>query len=60
LLPAKVWKDCLRCPKLQCCDEIAVRKLLASQDDHTPACGDETGPNGFAILPVVGARKPRK
>jgi amino-acid N-acetyltransferase len=27
-LPLKVWKDCLRCPKFQCCDEIAVLKTL--------------------------------
>ena len=27
-LPLKVWKDCLRCPKFQCCDEIAVLKRL--------------------------------
>jgi len=27
-LPLKVWKDCLRCPKFQCCDEIAVIKAL--------------------------------
>ena len=29
-LPLKVWKDCLRCPKFQCCDEIAVLKALRS------------------------------
>lgn len=28
-LPLKAWKDCLRCPKFQCCDEIAVLKPLA-------------------------------
>jgi amino-acid N-acetyltransferase len=28
-LPLKAWKDCLRCPKFQACDEIAMRKLLA-------------------------------
>ncbi|HVX65140.1 MAG TPA: N-acetyltransferase [Bryobacteraceae bacterium] len=27
-LPLKAWKDCLRCPKFQCCDEIAVVKHL--------------------------------
>ena len=27
-LPLKAWKDCLRCPKFQCCDEIAVLKEL--------------------------------
>jgi len=25
-LPLKAWKDCLRCPKFQCCDEVAVIK----------------------------------
>jgi amino-acid N-acetyltransferase len=29
LLPLKVWKDCLSCPKFQCCDEIAVLKALS-------------------------------
>jgi amino-acid N-acetyltransferase len=28
LLPLKVWKDCLTCPKFECCDEIAVVKAL--------------------------------
>ena len=27
-LPLKVWKDCLRCSKFQCCDEIPMRKAL--------------------------------
>lgn len=27
-LPLKAWKDCLRCPKFQSCDEIAVMKHL--------------------------------
>ena len=27
-LPLKAWKDCLRCPKFQACDEIAMRKYL--------------------------------
>ena len=26
ILPLKAWKDCLRCPKFQCCDEIAMVK----------------------------------
>lgn len=28
-LPLKAWKDCLRCPKFQACDEIAVLKPLS-------------------------------
>jgi len=27
-LPLKAWRDCLRCPKFQCCDEIAMLKVL--------------------------------
>ena len=27
-LPLKVWKDCVRCPKFSCCDEVAVVKEL--------------------------------
>jgi amino-acid N-acetyltransferase len=27
-LPLKAWKDCMRCPKFQCCDELAMRKDL--------------------------------
>jgi len=30
-LPLKAWKDCLRCPKFQCCDEIAMVKMLESK-----------------------------
>jgi amino-acid N-acetyltransferase len=38
-LPLKAWKDCLRCPKFSCCDEIAVVKYLVEQPmmDHEPA-----------------------
>ena len=28
VLPLKAWKDCLRCPKFQACDEIAVLRIL--------------------------------
>lgn len=28
VLPLKAWKDCLRCPKFQECDEIAVLRVL--------------------------------
>lgn len=27
-LPLKAWKDCLRCPKFQSCDEIAMVRVL--------------------------------
>jgi len=43
LLPLKVWKDCLSCPKFQCCDEIAVLKALRSDTvlDLLPNPGPE-------------------
>ena len=31
-LPLKAWKDCVRCPKFQACDEIAVLRVL--RPDH--------------------------
>ena len=30
-LPLKAWKDCLRCPKFQSCDELAMLRVLDSQ-----------------------------
>src|ERR1039457_1306917 len=30
-LPLKAWKDCVRCPKFQCCDEIAVMRVLGPE-----------------------------
>jgi amino-acid N-acetyltransferase len=27
-LPLKAWKDCLRCPKFQACDEVAMLRVL--------------------------------
>lgn len=36
-LPLKAWKDCLRCPKFQGCDEIAVLKRLKPRSEtHFP------------------------
>jgi amino-acid N-acetyltransferase len=34
-LPLKVWSDCVRCPKRDGCDEIAVVRVL--QDVESPA-----------------------
>src|ERR1019366_8270225 len=31
-LPLKAWKDCVRCPKFQACDEVAVVRILRA--DH--------------------------
>ncbi|MBN1763854.1 MAG: N-acetyltransferase [Sedimentisphaerales bacterium] len=29
-LPLKVWSDCVRCPKQDCCDEIAMIKEISA------------------------------
>lgn len=53
-LPSKVWKDCLRCPKFQCCDEVAMRKIL---QPATPICGAseqaENGVDSMVLRPTV-------
>jgi amino-acid N-acetyltransferase len=45
VLPLKAWKDCLRCPKFQACDEIAVLRVLRpehwSQAQSQPWPADE-------------------
>ena len=44
-LPLKVWKDCLRCPKFQCCDEIAMLKALRPH----PVLGTGTEPESLMV-----------
>ena len=55
-LPLKAWKDCLRCPKFQACDEIAVLKVLRPQrweqkQQLPPAFGVEDG--SVVLLPIL-------
>jgi amino-acid N-acetyltransferase len=56
-LPLKAWKDCLRCPKFQACDEIAVVRVLRPQrwpqkhQELSPVLGVEDGL--VVILPTV-------
>lgn len=40
-LPLKAWKDCLRCPKFQSCDEIAMIRVL--RPDHWVSSSHEWG-----------------
>lgn len=40
-LPLKAWKDCLRCPKFQACDEIAMIRVL--QPDHWVSASQKWG-----------------
>ena len=50
-LPLKAWKDCLRCPKFQCCDEIAMVRVLRPDRWAPGRLTGETDP--FIQLPVV-------
>ena len=50
-LPLKVWSDCVRCPKREGCDEIAVVRVLA--DIEAPRLPSATPtPHGVSI-PVL-------
>lgn len=51
-LPLKAWKDCLRCPKFQACDEIAVLKRL-KPDAVAPAVVRLAQIPDFPQFPVV-------
>jgi amino-acid N-acetyltransferase len=51
-LPLKAWKDCLRCPKFERCDEIAVMRTLRPHRMPTKVVGvDENGL--VVLLPTV-------
>jgi amino-acid N-acetyltransferase len=58
VLPLKAWKDCLRCPKFQCCDEIAMVRVL--RPEHWEASrhqfageNDLLSGEGYIQLPVL-------
>ena len=54
-LPLKVWKDCLRCPKFQCSDEIAMVRVLRPERwrGHHAAQQDSED----VLLPIVTAHR---
>ena len=50
-LPLKVWSDCVRCPKRDGCDEIAVVRVLADVEASAQPSATPT-PKGVSI-PVL-------
>lgn len=52
-LPLKAWKDCLRCPKFQCCDEIAVIRILRPEHWGDPRHHSFEEAATLIQLPVV-------
>ncbi len=56
VLPLKAWKDCLRCPKFQCCDEIAMVRILNPRrwgEGRTHSWGDQDAPDTLIQLPTL-------
>src|ERR1041385_8480841 len=56
VLPLKAWKDCLRCPKFQCCDEIAGVRILNPRrwgDGHTRTWGHAEASDTLIQLPTI-------
>jgi amino-acid N-acetyltransferase len=55
-LPLKAWKDCLRCPKFQACDEIAMLKALVAD----PILAPGPDPASFLVqIPQLAAGNSR-
>ncbi len=52
-LPLKAWKDCLRCPKFQNCDEIAVLKRLKQMYTLPPQPNESTTIRDLIQLPLI-------
>ena len=53
-LPLKAWKDCLRCPKFQSCDEIAVLKRLKAETRPFSHNLSNLACNELVTLPTQG------
>lgn len=53
VLPLKAWKDCLRCPKFQACDEVAVLRVLR------PDRWSETQPQQWPADELIQIPTPR-
>lgn len=51
-LPLKAWKDCLRCPKFQCCDEVAMLRVLRPQRYN--AWAERPAESVILPIPAIG------
>ncbi len=52
-LPLKAWRDCMRCPKFQACDEIAVVRVL--DPSRWALQSTVPAPEPFVLLPTLKA-----
>ena len=57
-LPLKAWKDCVRCPKFQACDEIAVLRFLRLEHgtDMQPLWGQALGSSDDQLIQIPTPR----
>jgi amino-acid N-acetyltransferase len=57
-LPLKAWKDCVRCPKFQACDEIAVLRFLRLEQgtDAQPLWGQALGSPDDQLIQIPTPR----
>jgi len=58
VLPLKAWKDCLRCPKFQACDEIAVLRVLRPQNWTNSQPGQPWPSNADQYIQLPTSRFP--
>ena len=54
-LPLKAWKDCMRCPKFQCCDELAMVKQLNGEGLGKRA--EDVGDTDVALIQLPTVKK---
>jgi amino-acid N-acetyltransferase len=57
-LPLKAWKDCVRCPKFQACDEIAVLRFLRLEHgtQSQPLWGQALGSGDDQLIQIPTPR----
>jgi amino-acid N-acetyltransferase len=57
-LPLKAWKDCVRCPKFQACDEIAVLRFLRFEHgtETQPLWGQALGSSDDQLIQIPTPR----
>ena len=58
-LPLKAWKDCIRCPKFQACDEVAVVRLLRPERAVEPQPQSRADSAGTADDQLIRIPVPR-
>lgn len=56
-LPLKAWKDCMRCPKFQCCDELAMVKYMDGRAIHPVHGAEEAADPELQLIQLPTVKK---